>query len=79
MKALISTIEPVETGYRVAQVEPDANIFAVADELFWTDCDDDCVADLFWYDPVDQTIKVVLQPELIAGANQPISQGAQDL
>jgi len=57
MKALISTIEPRETGYRVAQVEQDANIFAVAEDLFWVDCADDIVQDLFWYDPTDQTIK----------------------
>jgi len=59
MKALISTTEPVLTGYRVAQVEPDANIFPVADTLFWVDCADDVVADQFWYDPTDETIKPI--------------------
>jgi hypothetical protein len=63
MKALISTTEPRETGYRVAQVEPDADIFPVASTLFWVDCADDVVADQFWFDPVDQTIKTVpVQP-----------------
>lgn len=76
MKALISTTEPVLTGYRVAQVEQDANIFAVADSLFWMDCADDVAADQFWYDPSDETIKEVPKPELKA---QPISQGAQTL
>jgi hypothetical protein len=56
-KALISTIEPRESGYRVAQVEDAANIFGVADALFWVDCADDVVADQFWYDPSDQLIK----------------------
>ena len=56
-KALISTIEPRESGYRVAQVEDAANIFGVADTLFWVDCADDVVADQFWYDPSDQLIK----------------------
>lgn len=59
MKALISTIEPRETGYRVAQVEQDVNIFPVAEGLFWIDCANDVVQDLFWYDPTDQTIKLV--------------------
>lgn len=63
MKALISTTEPCETGYRVAQVEPDADIFPVADTLFWVSCADDVVADQFWYDPSDETIKPILQPE----------------
>lgn len=57
MKALISCIEPREAGYRVAQVEQDANVFPVAHGLFWVDCADDVVADYFWYDPQDQTIK----------------------
>lgn len=80
MKALISTIEPRETGYRVAQVEPDGNIFPVADTMFWVDCADDVVADRFWYAPQDETIKPV--PEPISGVvseNQPTVNGAQTL
>jgi hypothetical protein len=56
-EALISTIEPRETGYRVAQVVPENETFPVAPALFWTPCADDVVADQFWYDPADQTIK----------------------
>ena len=62
MKALISTQEPRETGYRVAQVEQDSNIFAVASTLFWVDCADDVVQDQFWFDPTDQTIKPIPAP-----------------
>lgn len=79
MKALISTIEPVQTGYRVAQVEPDANIFPVAEGLFWTECNDDVVADQFWYDPSDLQIKPLPQPSATGPNNQPISVGAQTL
>jgi hypothetical protein len=75
MKALIATNEPVQTGYRVAQVESDANVFAVADVLFWVDCSDDVVPDQFWYDPIDETIKPIPAPVV----EQPVSQGAQDL
>lgn len=63
MKALISPNEPRETGYRVAEVsETD---FEVASPLFWADCAEDIVADQFWYDPSDQTIKAnpILEPE----------------
>jgi hypothetical protein len=56
-KALISTVEPRESGYRVAQVEDAANVFEVAPSLMWVDCADDVVADQFWYDPSDQLIK----------------------
>ena len=56
-KALISTVEPRESGYRVAQVEDAANVFEVAPSLFWVDCDDNVVADQFWYDPQDKLVK----------------------
>jgi len=77
MKALISKIEPRETGWRVAQVEPDDQTFPVATDLFWTACADNVVADQFWYDPADNTIKPMPAPE--AAPNQPISNGAQTL
>lgn len=52
MKALISPKEKVvdylgNIGERVAQVS--SNEFDVASPLFWVDCSDDCVADLWWY------------------------------
>ena len=58
-KALISTIEPREAGYRVAEVVDQAQTFPVSNEMFWTDCADDVVQDQFWYDPTDQTIKAI--------------------
>ncbi len=57
MKALISPIEPRETGYRVAQVVDDSAEFGVAEPLFWVSCSNEIVADQFWYDPTDQIIK----------------------
>ena len=56
-KALISTVEPRESGYRVAQVEDAANVFEVGSGLMWVDCADNVIADQFWYDPSDQLIK----------------------
>ena len=61
MKALISPNEPRETGYRVAQVE--SQEFEVASPLFWISCNDEVIADQFWYDPSDETIKTFPQPE----------------
>lgn len=57
MKALISPKEPREAGYRVAAVRSDDKVFGVAAPLFWVDCDDDTVADRFWYDPETKTIQ----------------------
>lgn len=58
-EALISINEPRQTGYRVAQVEPAGQSFPVTPDLFWVECADDVVADQFWYDPADQTIKPI--------------------
>jgi len=64
MKALISSIEPRETGYRVAQVVADNATFPVAEpSMFWVGCTDNVEQDKFWYDPTDQTIKPIPQPE----------------
>lgn len=76
MKALISTIEPRETGYRVAQVEADENIFPVSPEMFWTDCPADLKADQKWYDPADQQFKDFPVPEPLP---QPQTEGTQPL
>jgi hypothetical protein len=67
MQALISTTEPRQTGYRVAQVVADGETFPVSPELFWTpfppDLDPALVPlDQYWYDPTDQTIKPIPQP-----------------
>ena len=61
MKALISTDEPRQSGYRVAEVVDDNLEFEVAQPLFWVDCADDVKADQFWFDPTDNTIKPIPQ------------------
>lgn len=73
MKALISTLEPRQTGYRVAEVVADGATFPVAETMFWTDFPSDLdpalvPQDQYWYDPSDNTIKLVPQPESIAEA-----------
>jgi hypothetical protein len=56
-QALISPKEPRETGYRVAEIVNEGQTFEVGQPLFWTPCADNVVADQFWYDPSDNTIK----------------------
>ena len=76
MKALISSVEPVASGYRVAQVATDDMTFVVADGLFWVDCADNIVADQFYFDPVTQQIvPISLPPEPPPKKPQPISTG----
>ena len=62
-KALISTTEPVESGFRVAQVEDKLCIFEVHESLFWVDCADDVTASSFYYDPATLSILLIPVPE----------------
>lgn len=78
MKALISPIEPRETGYRVAEVHPTG--FEVADPLYWVDCPDTTGADTHWFDPTTNGFALVpsmVQPT--AAPAQPTTNGTQTL
>ena len=80
MKALISSIEPRENGYRVAQVEPDDNVFPVAEGMFWVDCPEDMTADSKWFDPADSSFKEFPFVAQVTPARvQPTANGAQTL
>jgi hypothetical protein len=72
-KALISPIEPYESGYRVAEVKNETHEMAAP--FFWVDCSDDVIADQFWYDPNDETFKQIS----IRPMEQPRTSGAQTL
>ncbi len=61
-QALISKIEPRETGYRVAQVVPVDQTFPVAADMFWVKVTDDVEQDKFWYDPSNGTVKPIQVP-----------------
>jgi hypothetical protein len=81
MKALVSTIEPVKTGFRIAQVEQDENIFSVAVDLFWIDCPDNTVADQYFYEPSTQEIIPVMTFGLqsIEEVSQPVEEIPQSI
>jgi len=55
--ALICPNESVENGYRIAQVE--TITFPVGQPTYWLECADDVVANQWYYDPTDQTIKLI--------------------
>jgi hypothetical protein len=80
MKALISPNEPVSTGYRLAEVREQS--FDVAEPLFWIDCGENIIADVYYYDPADQTIKetpIAPFQNMEAAPNQPAGTGSQTL
>lgn len=62
--ALVTPNEISYLGFRVAQVEADTDSFEVAQPLFWTACPDEAVADLWFYDPDDQAVKVIPIPDV---------------
>lgn len=79
-KALISINEPRNTGYRVAQVVISGEEFPVGEGLYWLDCGDNIVADLFWLDTIDSTFKDYIPPRVpqvksLATQPQPTAQG----
>jgi hypothetical protein len=51
---------PIENSCRVAEVEN--KTFEVALPLFWTPCDDDVIADQFYYNTADEQIYPVPEP-----------------
>ena len=82
-KALISPNEKVfnsdgvEIGERVAEVA--VSDFPVAPPLFWIDCNDDVEADVYYYDPATQEIKLTpVTPPVVSQTQQPTVQGAQN-
>jgi hypothetical protein len=74
MRALISKIEPRESGFRVAQVVQDSEEFGVASDLFWVSCDNTIIADQFWYDPITGNFNAMVQ----AGINIPVPVSADN-
>ena len=80
-KALVCPNEPVTNGYRIAQVELPENVFPMAEPLYWMDCDNEVVADQWYFDTNENIIKQSLLYYTSVGSvgNQPISTGAQTL
>lgn len=81
MKCLVSPTEPVinintgeQIGWRVAEVKQEP--FEVGEPMFWYDCADAVVADVFYYDTAMRMIKPT--PELIP-PEQPVQSGAVNL
>jgi hypothetical protein len=73
--------KPVYSTYpnsaRVAQVEPDADIFPVADPYYWIDCPDNCVEDYWYCDTANQTVNPIVNAPIPAANDQPTIDGLQ--
>ena len=56
-KALISKIEPRESGYRIVQIENESDIYTMSEDFFWIDCEENINPTDFWFDPKDNSFK----------------------
>jgi hypothetical protein len=68
MKALISPLESVSTGVRIAQVG--AQQFEVANPLYWVDCPSDCNASTWFYNEATLNCELIPIPVSTAEENK---------
>jgi hypothetical protein len=68
--------ETYQNSCRVAQVEPDNQIFAVEEPLFWANCPNDCVADQWYFNIATNTTSPIVNAPKPAAPDQPIVTGA---
>lgn len=53
-------MEAYPNSARVCQVEPDENVFPVADPLYWIACPDNAVADLWYCDMNNNVVAEII-------------------
>lgn len=75
--ALISPNETRYRGYRIAQVEPDDRVFPVMEPLYWLACDDQVIADQWYFDTATNSILAI--PVVVTTTSTVISTGTQTL
>lgn len=63
--ALICPNEPVNGGYRIAQVE--IEIFPVGNPTYWLECSDKVAADVWYFDPSLNTPVPITQAPFTLG------------
>ena len=68
MKALISPLEIVLNGYRIAEVT--SNEFEVAEPLYWVDCSNECLADIWYFNAETQQCEIVVIPVPLPTADE---------
>jgi hypothetical protein len=70
---------PVYSTYdnsaRVCQTESEGNTFPVSSPLFWTTCDDNVIADRFWYSTSNNTFNLIVNEPVSSNNSQPTSNG----
>jgi hypothetical protein len=59
-KKYLPVSSEIQNSARVAEVEPNNAIFPIGEPLFWVDCADDVVADIFYFDTETQTINLII-------------------
>lgn len=71
--------ETIPNSARVCQIEPDNKTFGVAEPLFWEDCTDTIIPDVYYFDlqTGEYLLTPVSPPQPVS--DQPVSNGTQTL
>jgi len=80
MKAFISPLEPVATGFRICEVQEAE--FPIAEPYFWLDVPAGVAAGSHFYNPITASAEPIPAPVFlpqVAAANQPAATGVQTL
>ena len=67
----------IPNSARVCQIEPDDQIFDVAEPEFWENCSAEIIPDIYYFDMSDKQFKVV--PQSAPYPDQPVTQGTQTI
>ena len=81
MLALVSPLEPVSTGWRLAQIVDDVNVFPVAAPYFWAECPAEATCEHYVFDPLKVAIvrDQFASFQQLVGAPQPKATGVIEL
>lgn len=69
----------ISNSARVCQVEPDDQTFGVADSLFWQDCSNEIIADVYYFDMNNKQFVLVPQSAPYPVEGQPTTNGTQTI
>ena len=64
--ALVCPNEPVENGYRIAEVQP-TEAWNPAEPTYWLACEDEVVADQWYFDTSTNTITTMPASPIVIG------------
>ena len=71
--------QPIPNSARVCQVEPDENVFPVAEPFYWVNCSEQITAEYYYYDLVASQFILIPNAPPYPSEAQPLVDGAQTI